>query len=258
MLNDMKILKLRNCTVSISPLCAIIAMMIIFYCVQTMTTIDSYRLHSFDHIIISFLILTGSMVCLLMHEYAHVLAARRMRLPVKEITVSLFGAYMSLDCEPLQPKEALVISIAGPVANIFAGIILYAGHLAFLQSDIVSTVFFCLSVFNGILGAYNLMPVMPLDGGLIVRSALWLVSGNWTWSMRKALLIGNGFAVLCIIAGIMLIFMQHSFMSAVLFILGLSLWQSEKLAYQRMLAAKLLNIVNPKGYRKEVMRDAIR
>jgi len=254
----MKTLKFSNYKICINPLCAVIAMMIIFSCVQTMTTIDSYRLHSSDCIIISFLILIGSLGCLFIHEYAHVLAARKIGLPVKEITVSMFGAYTSLDGEPLQPKEALVVSVAGPVANIFAGVILYAGHLAFLQSDIVSTVFFCLSVFNGILAAYNLMPVMPLDGGLIVRSTLWLVSGNWTWSTRRALLIGNGFAVLCIIAGIMLIFMQHGVMSAVLFILGLSLWQSEKLVYQRMLAAKILNIVNPKGYRKEVMRDAIR
>ena len=254
----MKTLQFRNCKVCINPFCSIIAVMIIFSCVKVMTPIDGYRLHAFDYLIISFLILVGSMGCLFLHEYAHVLASRRIGLSVKEITVSLFGAYTSLHGSPLQPREALVVSIAGPVANVFIGIIFYAGYLVFLQSDIVGTIFFYLSVFNGVLSAYNLMPVMPLDGGLIVRSTLWLVSGNWTWATRRALLIGNGYAVLCIIAGIMLVTMQHSLIGAVLCVLGLSLLQSEKLAYQRMLAAKILNIVNPKGYRKEVMRDAIR
>ena len=258
MLNKMAILQLGKCRVCISPLFAIVEIVIISCCIQAIAAIHDLGLHSIDHMVISFLILVGSMGCLFMHEYAHVLAAQRMGLTVREIIVSLFGAYTSLDGEPLQPKEALVVSIAGPVSNILAGIILYAGHLAFLKSDIISTVFFCLSIFNGVLSAYNLMPVMPLDGGMIVRSTLWLLSGNWTWSTRRALLIGNGFAVVCIIAGIILIFMHTAIMSAVSFLLGLSLWQNDKLVYQQMLTANILNIVNPKGYRKEVMRDAVR
>jgi Zn-dependent protease len=230
----------------------------IFGCLQSITAIHTAGLHFVDYMIISFLILTGSFGCLFLHEYSHGLAARRMRLPVKEITVSLFGGRMVPDGEPLQAKDELLISVAGPAANICAGIIFYTAYLVFIQSDVAGTVFYFLSIFNGVLSVYNLMPVMPLDGGLIVRSAFWLFSRNWTWSTQRALRIGNGFAVLCIITGIVLIVLHPRIIGAVLFLLGLSLWQSDKLAYQQMLTAKILNIVDLKGYRKEVMRDAIR
>ena len=258
MLNKMIIVEVKNCRVCMSPLFGILEMVVIIVLLKTVTGMSTPGLYFADFIIISFLILTGSLCSLFIHEYAHALAARQVDLPIKEITVSFCGAHTLLDREPLQPKEALLVSVAGPLANIFAGIILYAGHLAFSQSDILGTVFFCLSVFNGILSIYNLMPVMPLDGGMIVRSALWLVSGNWTWSTRRALLIGNGFAVLCVIAGITFILIHHSIMCVVLSILGLSFWQSEKSAYERLLAAKILNVVPPKDLREEVMKDAVR
>lgn len=244
----MKTLRIKKCEVCIHPFCAILAIIVIYCGIRTMKTISGDYLFSYEHVIISFLIFVGAISCLLSHEYAHVLAARRIGLPVRGITVSLFGAHTSLENEPRRAKDALVLSVVGPAANLFIGISFYAGYIAFLQSDSVSTVFLFLSVFNMILGAYNLLPVMPLDGGLIVRSTLWLVSENWVWSTQRALHLGNGFAALCILAGILFFLMRHSIMSGVLCVLGLSLWQNERLAYQKIVGAKIVTTMTPNGF----------
>ena len=166
-LSIMKTVRMRKCRVCIHPFYAIVAIMMIYFCVRTMIAISGDCLFSSQHIIISLLIFIGAIGCLFSHEYAHVLAARRIGLPVSGITVSLFGAHTSLENEPRRAQDALVIAVAGPATNLFIGMSLYAGYLAFLESDSVSTFFLYLSIFNVIFGSFNLMPVMPLDGGLI-------------------------------------------------------------------------------------------
>ncbi len=242
----MKTVRMRNCRVCIHPFCAILAIIMIYCCVRTMRTISGDNLFSYGHIIISPLIFIGAIGCLFSHEYAHVLAARRFGLPVRGMTVSLLGSHTALENEPRRAQDALVIAIVGPAANLFIGISLYAGYLAFLQSDCVSTVFLFLSVFNVILGTANLLPVMPLDGGLIVRSTLWLLSENWVWSTQRALHLGNGFAALCILSGILFFLMGYSIVSGVLCVLGLSLWQNQNIAYQKIVGNKILTIMTPK------------
>lgn len=229
-----------------NPLVAIIEMIVIFCLVRAIPSVADLGLHFFDYLIISFLVLAGSLGSLFMHEYAHALAALSMRLPIKGITISVFGAYLSVDGQPSTPKEAFIISIAGPIMNIFMGAIFYAGHIAFRQLDIAGTVCFCLAVFNGIFSAYNLLPVMPLDGGFIVRSAFWTASRDWGWSTRISFNIGTGFILICIATGIVNIFIHNPVMGIFSIIVGLSLLQSEKVAYRQMWAARFLSTLNPK------------
>ncbi len=244
----MFILKIKNCRVFVNPLVAVVEMVIIFCLLHAIPSVADLRLHFVDYLIISFLVFAGSIGSLFMHEYAHVLAALLMRLPIKGITISVFGAYTSVDGQPSTPKEAFVISIAGPLMNIFMGAIFYAGHIAFQQLDIAGTVCFCLAVFNGIFSAYNLLPVMPLDGGFIVRSAFWTASRDWGWSTRISFNIGTGVILICIVTGIVNIFIHNPVMGVFFLIVGIGLWQSERLAYQQMSAARFLSMLNPKHH----------
>ena len=240
------------------PLCSLVAMLVIFSFVQAVTAIDGSRLHLLAYICMSCLIFAGSLGSLFIHEYAHVLTARRVGVPVHEVTLSLLGAYTLIRTETVEPHKTLIIACAGPAANIITGITLFAVSCAFPQSAVFSPVCFALVAFNGLLSVYNLIPVMPLDGGMIVRSLLWVLSGDWLWSTRRALVIGNGFAVLCMLAGIMLIFTRQSVLSVLIFLLGVSLWKREKSVLQQVLTADILHIVTMSECRKEVMGDAIR
>lgn len=243
----MFILKFRNCRVFVTPLIAVIETAIIFYFLHAVPSIDSLGMNFIDCMIISSLILIGMPGSLFMHEYAHSLAARWIKLPVKEIHVSFIGAFTSVDNEPSTPKGTFVISIAGPLMNIFIGIILYAGHLAFRGSDIISTVCFGLSVFNGMIAAYNLLPVMPLDGGFIVRSVCWSASNNFVRANQLSFNIGTGFTLFCFLTGIINILIFSPVMGIIFFIAGLSLGQNAKSAYQRTVASRLFGTLIPKS-----------
>ena len=242
----MLILKFRNFRVYVNPVAAIIEMIGISYIVNSVPSVAGPGLNFLGYLVVSFLILVGLLGSLFAHEYAHFLAARWIRLPVEGITISVFGAYTSVDGEPSTPKDAFIISIAGPLMNVFIGAIFYAGYIVFPQAEIAAAVCFCLAVFNGVLGAYNLLPVMPLDGGFIVRSAFWKASRDWGRSTRISFDIGTGVVLICIVTGVINLFMRNTVAGVFFLIFGICLWQSERLAYQQMSAARFLSMVSPR------------
>jgi Zn-dependent protease len=242
----MFILKFNNCRVFVTPLVAAMEMVIIFHSLHAIPSIYNLGLNFIEYGVISSLILMGTLGSFFMHEYGHSLAARWMRLPVREINLSLLGAFTSV-AEPPSPKAAFIISTAGPLVNILIGIILYAAHLAFKGSDIISTVCSCLSVFNVTFAAFNLLPVLPLDGGFIVRSAFWSATSDLTWANEMSFNIATGFILICFLAGIISVFMPHPVVSVIFFIVGLSLWQSERSVHRQMLAASFWNMMNPEN-----------
>jgi len=242
-------LKTRNCEICVNPLVSLIELAAIFCLVKAVPFFNGPGMDNIDSVLVSILILAGSLASLSLHEYAHFWAARCIGMPVRGITISLLGAYTSFEREPSTPREAFVVSIAGPLINILTGFFFYACYAAFQHTSAVAgAAFLSIAVFNGIFSAYNLLPVMPLDGALVVRAAFWRASSNHGWSTRVSFNIGNGVILISIIAGIVNIVTFKLVMSAVFFILGLSLWQTEKVAYQQMMAAKFFNILRTKSF----------
>jgi Zn-dependent protease len=232
-----------NIRVCVHPLIAVPEMIIIMYILSVLPSLAVNGFNYVNYAMISSLILAGSLGSLFLHEYAHLLAARIMRLPVEKMTISLFGAHTSFDGEPSTAKSLFVISAAGPLMNSLIGIIFYVAHLLLIESAVVSTIFLCLSVFNGVLSAYNLLPVMPLDGGCIVRSVLWSKGKNVPRSNQLSFTIGNAFIFICFLTGIVGIFSFRPVISIICFVLGVSLWKSSTLAYQQMMTARFFSSV---------------
>ena len=229
------------------PLFAVVEVIIIFCLLHVIPSLADLGLHFVDSLIISSLVFSGFLGSLFLHEYAHVLAARMMRLPTNGITISVFGAYTSVDGQTSTPKDALV-ALAGPLMNIFLGAIFYAGQIAFRQLDIAGTVCFCLAALNGIFSVYNLLPVMPLDGGFVVRSAFWTASRDWWWSTRISFNIGTGFILIGIVTGIVNILIHNPVTGVFFLIVAISLWKHERQAYQQMSAARFLSTMDLKGH----------
>jgi len=236
--------KFRVC---INLFVAVLEMIIIIYIASVLPSLAGHGLNFICYTLISFMILAGSLCSLFLHEYAHFLVAQRMRLPIKEMTISLCGACTSFDGGPSTAKSSFMISVAGPLMNILIGIILYAAHLVLKESAIISTIFFCLSVFNVILSVYNLFPVMPLDGGYIVRSVLWSKGNNFIRSNHISFNIGKAFIFICFLTGIVSVVAFCPVMSIICFVLGVSLWQSATLAYQQMVTAQLFSMLCPEN-----------
>ena len=144
-------------------------------------------------IIESFLWLVGILVCVFLHEVGHTLVAQGVGLSVKSIVMWPLGGVTNLSRPAEKPLHALLISAAGPLVNILiaAGLWkllsfswLYFAFETYLPeqglawADSVYYFLSLLAIMNGVLAVFNLLPLYPLDGGTILRSALELLFGK--------------------------------------------------------------------------------
>ena len=157
----------------------------------------------------------------LAHELAHSIVARAQNIPVRNITLFLFGGVSNIQQEPRSPRAEFLMAIVGPITSIVIGVIclLVASVLVRLPADTaanpasalvaldpVTTLLIWLGSINILLGVFNLIPGFPLDGGRVLRAILWAATGNFRMATRWAAWVGQAVAWLLIVAGIAMIF----------------------------------------------------
>lgn len=114
---------------------------------------------------------------LFVHEFSHVFMAHRLGFSLRKVDMQPFGFIAELSREPTTPGECAAVAAAGPVASLLLG--LCASGLASSSLRWLNAGFFReLSAFNLALGAVNLLPVLPLDGGRLVFALVSLKSGG--------------------------------------------------------------------------------
>lgn len=157
----------------------------------------------------------------LAHEMAHSLMAIRQGVPVRSITLFLFGGVSNIQREPPSPRAEFWITIVGPLTSFALGIsfLLLANlNLNRVMGDInavvrsigpLTTMLLWLGSTNILLGIFNLIPGFPLDGGRILRSILWAAADDLRKATRWASWVGQAVAWLLIAAGIAMIFGVH-------------------------------------------------
>ena len=108
------------------------------------------------------------------HEISHTLVARRNGLPVRKITLFLFGGVSSLAKEPPSPWVELKMAAAGPIASLVIGIVLLLTAYTLQPTEnIFRLVIEGMGLINILLAVFNLLPGFPLDGGRILRAMIW-------------------------------------------------------------------------------------
>ncbi len=156
----------------------------------------------------------------LAHELAHSLVAKSQGVPVRSITLFLFGGVSNIRREPSSPGGEFFMAILGPLTSFVVGFVLIAmvgfgvGSLMNLEavsSDLselgpLTTLLLWLGSINITLGAFNLIPGFPLDGGRVLRSILWAVLDDLRRATRWASWVGQGIAWLMIMAGVSMVF----------------------------------------------------
>lgn len=190
--------------------------------------------------VVGALALFGSIV---VHELFHSLVARRFGLPMKGITLFIFGGVAEMDAEPPNAKAEFSMAIAGPIASILIGAVFYllyrSGRVAW-PAPVVGVVAY-LYWINWALAAFNLIPAFPLDGGRVLRSALWHHwNGDLPRATRVASSIGSGFAVLLMVLAVLQLF-QGNFVGAVWwFLIGMFLRGASQASYQQTVVRAVL------------------
>jgi Zn-dependent protease/CBS domain-containing protein len=138
----------------------------------------------------------------LLHELGHSVIALRYKIPVRRITLMVFGGVAEIGGEPPNAAAEFFIAIAGPVVSLTLGALLIL-LLPFLAGvEALQALVKYLGFINGFLALFNLIPGFPLDGGRVFRAAVWAV----TRSLRQATLIaaslGRGIGYLFIFLGV--------------------------------------------------------
>jgi Zn-dependent protease/CBS domain-containing protein len=157
----------------------------------------------------------------LAHELAHSLASRARGIPVRRITLFLFGGVSNIQREPKTPMDEFLVTIVGPVTSLVIGalFILFSGVTpgaltettpdrmnALADFGPVTTLLLWIGPINIVLGIFNLIPGFPLDGGRILRSLLWAITENLKKATQWASYVGQGIAWLMIGSGFAMIF----------------------------------------------------
>jgi Zn-dependent protease/CBS domain-containing protein len=140
---------------------------------------------------------------ILVHELAHSFVALAKHIPVRSITLFVFGGVAQIGREPDRPMTEFQIAIAGPIASaLLAGGFWIVSHLAGDHFEHLAALGGWLSSINLMLALFNLVPGFPLDGGRIFRAILWHFTGNLARATRIAAGAGQTVGYTFIIFGI--------------------------------------------------------
>lgn len=185
----------------------------------------------------------GVFISIVFHEFSHSIVARRFGIPIKGITLFIFGGIAEMEEEPPSPKSEFLMAIAGPAASFL---------LAFLFSLIESFaiarkwpvsfvgVFDKLAYINVLVAVFNLVPAFPLDGGRMLRAVLWQLRNDMRYATHITSQIGKGFGLFLMVLGGLSI-LQGSFVGGMWWIvIGLFLRGAASASYQQLLLKEVL------------------
>jgi len=184
---------------------------------------------------------------LLAHELSHSVIAKKNRLPIRGITLFVFGGVAHMEKEPQSPAVEFKMAIAGPLMSFFLSLVFFGLSAAFytlgLHGAVVSITNY-LFILNLVVGIFNLIPGFPLDGGRILRSALWQYYKDIKKATAIASAFGKGFAFLLMGAGFLNL-ISGAFIAGIWFIfIGFFLLEAADVSYRQVVMKKILNGVH--------------
>jgi len=186
----------------------------------------------------------GLFMSIVFHETAHSLVARHYGMPIRGITLFIFGGVAEMTAEPSRPRDELLMAAAGPAASLLLAAMLFLLFAAVSAGNgpaSVAGVFWYLALINFILALFNLVPAFPLDGGRIFRAVLWHWRGDLDWATRIAAGAGNLFGTLLIVLGLIGV-LQGDFIGGIWrFLIGMFLRGAASASYSETLARRLLS-----------------
>jgi len=110
----------------------------------------------------------------LLHEMSHALMSNRLGLPVRSITLFIFGGVANLSREPDNARDEFRIAVVGPATSLALGALFALGWAAaYPFNDGIAGICAQLAVINVFLAVFNMLPGFPLDGGRVFRAIVW-------------------------------------------------------------------------------------
>jgi Zn-dependent protease len=146
----------------------------------------------------------GLFLSIVFHELCHALAGRRFGIRLRGIRLFIFGGVAEIADEPPSPRAEFVVAVVGPLSSLVLGgcaFLLGSGLQAYLPAWVAGVLLY-LAGINVLLALFNLVPAFPLDGGRLLRAALWHRKQDIRWATRVTSRIGQGFGLVLVAVGL--------------------------------------------------------
>lgn len=197
---------------------------------------------------------------ILTHELSHAVVAHTQDIPIHRITLFLFGGLAHMESEPKSPKAEFLVAIAGPLASIAIGVLSITlgvwlaelgGALDAVQDPEamfraigpIPTLLLWLGPINLALAVFNLVPGFPLDGGRVLRAALWAATGDPVKASRWAAKAGQAVAWGLILLGVMSALRGAFLQGLWMVLIGSFLNNAARSSYQHVLMEKAMGLL---------------
>jgi Zn-dependent protease len=168
---------------------------------------------------------------ILLHELGHSVVALRHGIPIRSITLFIFGGVARLARDPQDGRTELKIAIAGPVVSLLLGVLFYAASTVAVLGDATRGIALYLALINVAIAVFNLVPAFPLDGGRLLRGLLWKAAGK-ARATRTAARTGTVFAYFLIAAGVLMLVRGESLAGVWYVLIGWFLREASTGAYR--------------------------
>ena len=155
----------------------------------------------------------------LLHELGHSLVAQSQGIKVNSITLFLFGGVAAIEEESKTPGEAFQVAIAGPAVSVMLFFLLRLAASVIPDSNPLSEMTADLSRINLVVALFNLIPGLPLDGGQVLKAALWKVTGDRFQAVHWAAKAGQILGYIAIALGFAIDFFTREFITGLWIVL---------------------------------------
>ena len=174
-------------------------------------------------------------ISVLVHELGHSLVALKRGIPIKKITLFIFGGIAQMEKEPTNPKTELLITAAGPLTSLLIALLFALLYFyLFTPGFIISEAIYFIARLNLVMALFNLVPAFPLDGGRIFRALVWMINKNMLKATKIAVNLGSALAFLGIGYGFLMILFQGNLGGVWLIILGWIISQAGQSGYSQL------------------------
>lgn len=136
----------------------------------------------------------------LIHELSHSLVALRLKLPVRRIVLYAIGGFSEIEQDPQTPGREFLVSAAGPAMSLALAGIGIGLNVVASPHGVPRVLIDRLILANIVVGGFNLLPGLPLDGGRLLRAGLWKLTGRSGYSTVLAAWAGRIIAVALVAA----------------------------------------------------------
>jgi Zn-dependent protease/predicted transcriptional regulator len=199
----------------------------------------------------------GLFASIVLHELAHSWVGRRLGMKISGITLFVFGGAAELTEEPKSARTEFLMAAAGPLASLILAALfqLLAWAIeAGTRPTPITGVLHYLAGINLILAVFNLLPAFPLDGGRILRAALWGWRGELLWATRVAAAIGGAIGLLLVGLGIVTVLGGNIVGGMWSFLIGLFIRSAALGSRQQLIAKHVLERIS---VRDMMIRDPV-